>query len=132
MRKNKKNLSKFDEKIRKLELLPSQNCEAGYDPDAEKTFSDVDDAMRQYYNSTGILKDPIPSEPQLEDYLDEDQAEMIRNGELAPVGLGMIGTGVLVYKYLKFVKVDAQFFSSGKTCDLWKVFGSHRVISSLK
>ena len=32
LRKNKKKLSKFGEKIRKVELLPTRDCEAGYGP----------------------------------------------------------------------------------------------------
>ena len=32
LRKNKKNWSKFEEKIRKVELLPTRDCEAGYGP----------------------------------------------------------------------------------------------------
>ena len=32
LRKSKKNLSKFEEKMRKVELLPTRDCEAGYGP----------------------------------------------------------------------------------------------------
>ena len=32
LRKNKKNLLKFEEKLKKVELLPAQDCEAGYGP----------------------------------------------------------------------------------------------------
>ena len=32
LRKNKKNGSKFEEKMRKVELLPTRECEAGYGP----------------------------------------------------------------------------------------------------
>ena len=32
LRENKKNWSKFEEKMRKVELLPTRDCEAGYDP----------------------------------------------------------------------------------------------------
>ena len=67
---------------------------------AEKTFQNVDDAMYQYYNLTGVIMDPLPPEPQLYDYLDEDQAKNIQNGELTLLGLGMIGTGILAYNYL--------------------------------
>ena len=35
LRKSKKTLSKFEEKTRKVELLPIQDCEAGYGPAAE-------------------------------------------------------------------------------------------------
>ena len=56
--------------------------------------------MHQYYNLTGVILDPLPPEPQLYDYLDEDQAEKIQNGELTLVGLGMIGAGILACNYL--------------------------------
>ena len=32
LRKNKKKWSKFGEKVRKVELLPIRDCEAGYSP----------------------------------------------------------------------------------------------------
>ena len=35
VRKNKKNLSKFEVKMRKVELLPTRDCEAGYGPDCD-------------------------------------------------------------------------------------------------
>ena len=54
----------------------------------------------EVYEITGEKLDPLPPEPQLYDYLDEDQTKAIQNGALALVGLGMLGTGVLMYKYL--------------------------------
>ena len=33
LRKNKNNLSKCEEKMRKVQLLPTRDCEAGYGPD---------------------------------------------------------------------------------------------------
>ena len=67
---------------------------------AERAFASADDAMRKYYDLTGVLMDPLPPEPQLFDYLDEDQTKAIQNGELTLIGLGMLGTGVLMYNYL--------------------------------
>ena len=74
---------------------------------SEKTFEDVDDAMRAYYNLTGEIFPPLPPEPQLYDvgpdgsaYLDEDLQTKIQNYELGILGLGLFGTGVLVYKYV--------------------------------
>lgn len=77
---------------------------------SEKTFEDVDDAMRAYYNLTGKHFEemfPLPPEPQLYDvgpdgsaYLDEDLQTKIQNYELGILGLGLFGTGVLVYKYV--------------------------------
>ena len=37
VRKNKKNWSKFEERMRKVELLPTRDCEAGYGPDVNIT-----------------------------------------------------------------------------------------------
>ena len=66
---------------------------------AERAFASVDDAMKKYYDLTGVLMDPLPPEPQLYDYLDEDQAKAIKNGELTLIGLGMLGTWVLMYNF---------------------------------
>ena len=35
LRKNKKNYLKFEEKMRKVELLPTRDCEAGYGPECK-------------------------------------------------------------------------------------------------
>ena len=67
---------------------------------AERAFASADDATRKYYDITGAFMDPLPPEPQLCDYLDEDQTKAIQNGELTLIGLGMLGTGVLMYMYL--------------------------------
>ena len=67
---------------------------------AERTFASVDDAMRKYYEITGEKLEPLPPEPQMYDYLDEDQTKAIQNGELILIGLGMLGTGVLMYNFL--------------------------------
>ena len=56
--------------------------------------------MKKYYDLTGVLMAPLPPEPQLFDYLNEDQTKAIQNGELTLIGLGMLGTGVLMYNYL--------------------------------
>ena len=39
LRKNKTNWSKFEEKMRKVELLPTRDCEAGYGPDVISKLS---------------------------------------------------------------------------------------------
>ena len=43
LRKNKKTQSRFEEKMRKVELLPTRDCEAGYGPDQNTT------AEKQHY-----------------------------------------------------------------------------------
>ena len=84
-------------RLQRIDYINQQLKRQGH---AEKTFEDVDDAMRQYYNLTGALLDPLPPEPHLYDYLDEEQTESIKNGELALVGVGMVATGVLVYNFV--------------------------------
>ena len=85
------------ERVRRIDYINEQLKKQGH---AERTFQDVDDAMRRYYDLTGIRLDDLPPEPRLYDYLDEDQTEKIQNGELALVGLGMVGIGAIIYNYL--------------------------------
>ena len=84
-------------RLQRIDFINQQLKRQGH---AEKTFEDVDDAMRQYYNLTGALLDPLPPEPHLYNYLDEGQTESIKNGELALVGVGMLATGVLAYNFV--------------------------------
>ena len=84
-------------RLQRIDYINDQLKKQGH---AERTFQDVDDAMREYYNITGIRLDELPSEPQLYDYLDEDQTKAIQNGELALIGVGMTGVGILIYNYL--------------------------------
>ena len=80
------------ERLQRIDYINDQLKKQGH---AERAF-----AMRKYYELTGVLMDPLPPEPQLFDYLDEDQAKSIQNGELTLIGLGMLGTGVLMYNFL--------------------------------
>ena len=84
----------------RLQRIDYINTQLKKQDHAERTFADVDDAMRQYYNLTGVLLDPLPPEPHLYNYLDEGQTESIKNGELALVGVGMLATGVLAYNFV--------------------------------
>ena len=47
-----------------------------------KTFQNVDQAMQQYYFLTGTELPSLSSEPQLEDFLDEDSQVALQRGEL--------------------------------------------------
>ena len=67
---------------------------------AEKNFQNVDEAMQEYYDLTGVLMDSIPPEPNLRDYLDDDQIKNIQKGELVLTGVGMFVVGALVYKFM--------------------------------
>ena len=82
----------------RLERLDYINEQLKKQDRAERNFKDVDDAMRQYYDLTGVILDPLPPEPQLRDYLDEDQLKSIQTGELSLLALGLIGSGILIYK----------------------------------
>ena len=84
-------------RLQRIDYINDQLKKQGH---AERTFQDVNDAMRKYYDLTGILMDPLPPEPQLIDYLNEDQTRAIQNGELTLIGLGVLGTGVLMYNFL--------------------------------
>ena len=86
-----------EERLKRIDYINDQFKKQGH---AQRTFADVDSAMRVYYDITGIRLDELPPEPQLYDYLDEDQTKAIQNGELAFLGLGLIGTGIIAYKYL--------------------------------
>ena len=84
----------------RLERIDYINMQLKKQDHAERTFEDVDDAMRQYYNITGIRMDAFPEEPKLKDYLDEDQIESIEKIEIGIALIGSIGTVFLALKYL--------------------------------
>ena len=85
------------ERLQRIDYINDQLKRQGH---AERAFASVDDAMKKYYDLTGDPLDPLPPEPQLFDYLDEDQTKAIQNGELTLIALGMLGTGILMYKFL--------------------------------
>ena len=51
LRKSRKNLSKFEEKMREVELLPTLDCEAGYSPDQKFSKSDPNYALTVYVSA---------------------------------------------------------------------------------
>ena len=54
-------------RLQRIDYINDQLKRQGH---AERTFASVDDAMRKYYDLTGVLMDPLPPEPHLFDYLD--------------------------------------------------------------
>lgn len=84
-------------RIERIDFINKKLKESGH---AERTFEDVNEAMLTYYNLTGSLLDPLPPEPVLEDYIDEEQLTNIQKGELTLLALGLVGSGYLVYKYV--------------------------------
>ena len=83
-------------RLKRLDYINEKLKEQGH---ANKTFQDVDLAMQAYYDLTGTLLDPLPPEPNLYDYLGEEDVNSIQAGELTFLALGLIGTGFLVYKF---------------------------------
>ena len=81
-------------RLERIDYINEQLKKQGH---AERNFQDVNDAMRQYYDLTGVRLDDLPPEPNLYNYLDDSQEESIKNGELALLGLGMLGIGTLAY-----------------------------------
>ena len=92
-------------RLQRIDYINEQLRKQGH---AERKFEDVDPGMRQYYDLTGIKLDDLPPESHLYDksefgdliYLDDSQEESIKNGELALLGLGMLASGILAYRYL--------------------------------
>ena len=65
---------------------------------AEKTFDDVDQAMKQYYYITGKQLDPLPPEPKLSDFYTPSPDQ--QNREIAFIVLGMGATAFVAYKLI--------------------------------
>jgi hypothetical protein len=88
-------------RLKNIDYINQKLADEGH---AHRTFQSVDQAMQEYYLLTG---DPLPAgfgemppEPQIEDYLDEDQQKSLQMGELAIIGAGMLLTGYLTYRYI--------------------------------
>ena len=56
--------------------------------------------MQQFYFLTGDLLPPLSAQPQLEDFLDDEQNLALQRGELTLVALGLIITTYLTYKFI--------------------------------
>ncbi len=86
------------ERLKRLDYINEKLREQGH---AERTFKNVDEALQQYYFLTGEnLEIENRPEPQLSDFLSEDQTSAIRVGELALILSGLGLTGYLVYKFI--------------------------------
>jgi hypothetical protein len=84
-------------RLKRLDYINEKMVEQGH---AQRTFQNVDQAMQEYYLLTGEKMEEMPREPQLFDYLDEEDQKALQTGELAIVGVGMILIGYLTYKYI--------------------------------
>ena len=65
---------------------------------AEQTFDNVDQAMKQYYYITGKKLDPFSQEPKLSDYYAPSPDQ--QNRELLFIVAGIAVTGFVAYKFL--------------------------------
>ena len=56
--------------------------------------------MQQYYFLTGYILPPLSAQPQLEDFLDDEQNLALQRGELTLTGVGLLITTYLTYKFI--------------------------------
>lgn len=85
-----------EQRLERIDFINKKLKQQGH---AEKTFRDVNEAMQAYYVLTGEQLE-MPPEPQLIDYLHEDDKTAIQNTELVVVGVGILITGYLTYKFI--------------------------------
>ena len=64
---------------------------------AEAKFTELNDAMREYYSVFGKHLEPLPHEPVLSDFYAPDDGQHER--ELAFITLSMVGIGVVLYYF---------------------------------
>ncbi len=86
-----------EQRLERIDYINQKLKEQGH---AERTFKDVDEAMQAYYILTGEQLNSMPPEPQLSDFLDENDRASIQRGELTIVAAGLLITGYLTYKFL--------------------------------
>jgi len=83
-----------EQRLERIDFINQKLKEQGH---AEKTFKNVNEAMQAYYLLTG---EQMPSEPQLSDFLDDDDNAAIQKTELAIVSAGVALTAYLTYKFI--------------------------------
>ena len=86
-----------EERLERIDYINEELKKRGH---AAKTFQNVDQAMQQYYFLTGTELPSLSSEPQLEDFLDDDQRLAIQRGELTLITIGILTTAYLTYKFI--------------------------------
>ena len=85
-----------EQRLQHIDFINQKLKEQGH---AERTFKNVDEAMQAYYVLTGEQLQMSP-EPQLSDFLYEDDKVAMQNTELVVVGVGLLITGYLTYKFV--------------------------------
>jgi hypothetical protein len=87
-----------EQRLKRIDYINQKLKEQGH---AEKTFKNVNEAMQEYYLLTGEqMSLALAPEPQLSDFLDEEQKSALQKGELVIVSVGILITGYLTYKYV--------------------------------
>jgi len=88
-----------EQRLGRIDFVNQKLKEQGH---AERTFKNVDEAMQQYYLLTDepLLMQQMGPEPQLSDFLDEEQNTALQTGEIAIVVAGMLITGYLTYRFI--------------------------------
>ena len=86
-----------EERLKRIDYINQELKKRGH---AVKTFKDVDQAMQEYYWSTGESLPQLSAQPKLEDFLDDDQRLAIQRGELTLITMGILTTAYLTYKFI--------------------------------
>jgi hypothetical protein len=88
-----------EQRLERIDYVNQKLKEQGH---AERTFKNVDEAMQQYYLLTGesLQMQQMQPEPQLSDFLDEEQNTALQTGEIAIVVAGVLITGYLTYRFI--------------------------------
>ena len=86
----------------RLKNIDYANKKLKEEANSKRQFRNVDDAMREYYRLTGktLFTNQMGPEPQLEDYLDNEQLDAMQKRELTIIAAGLLASGFVAYKYL--------------------------------
>ena len=79
--------------------------------------------MQQYYLLTGNVLPPLSAQPQLEDFLDDEQNLALQRGELTLIGTGLLITTYLTYKFTPYPLTKPKLCSKTKVHS-WFLFKS--------
>jgi len=83
---------------KRMQRLDFINRQLQKEHHAQQTFDNVDQAMKQYYYTTGKQLDSLPPEPKLSDFYTPSPDQ--QNRELVFIALGMGATAFVAYKFM--------------------------------
>ena len=86
-----------EQRLERIDFINQELKKRGH---AVKTFKDVDQAMQQYSFLTGEDLPLLSAQPQLEDFLDDEQNLALQRGKLTLIGVGLLITAYLTYKFV--------------------------------